>query len=235
MRELLYNTFDTFAFNNFINDHINTSNNLRRALCLWKLACWMFTLTQRLKRSTSRLNDIDFGLVETILHVTIQKLESGERVSLKENIEMQITQSSKMSVVNVGELIEVCVFIFENAAYNNIEADVLRRDLHSVGLKDELCTVFARIWRTAKAEVTFSLLRNIVSGPAILHSFSWQVNMNIVNTNATGLRDPSAIFFFKVFGEEQERPDFAVRMSHSKLYDFFSSLELIQNQLDTLA
>jgi hypothetical protein len=195
----------------------------------------MFTLTQRLKRSTSRLNDIDLGLVETILRVTVHKLESGDRVALKEDIEMQLVQSSHISAANVGELVEVCVFIFENAAYNNIEANVLGSNLRSVGLKEEVCAAFARIWRTAKAKVMFSLLQNMVSGPAILHSLSWQVNMNIVNINATRLRDPSAIFFFEIFGEQQDHPNFAVRMSHGKLYDFFSSLELIQNQLDTLA
>ena len=119
----------------------------------------MFTLTHRLKRSTSRLNDIDLGLVETILRVTVHKLESGDRVALKEDIEMQLVQSSQISAANVGELVEVCVFIFENAAYNNTEANVLRSNLRSMGLKEEVCAAFyTRVWRTSKTLVTFSLL-----------------------------------------------------------------------------
>ena len=60
--------------------------------------------------------------------------------------------------------------------------------------------------------------------------------MKVGQSNAAKLRDSSVIFDFKTTSPDGNGKDssFAVEFDHEKLYDFFLSLERIQEQLDAL-
>ena len=142
----------------------------------------------------------------------------------------------QLNPVELATVLDGCAFIFERAAYENISPQVLELSLSQVGAEASKSSIVGQIWGAEGKYICNSLAAATIAGPMVLSSFSWSANMKVGQSNTAKLRDSSVIIDFNTVSPEGngENSSFSVEFDHAKLYDFFLSLERIQEQLDAL-
>jgi COMM domain containing 10 len=196
----------------------------------------LFTATSKFKSVASLINKLGDKKFKLLLKRVVQKLHiKGEKLfSDKEQEQLQ-----KVLQLNVEELTTVldgCSFIFEKAAYETVSPQTLESSLSQFGVEASKAATVGEVWKSEGKYICNCLAATTIAGPMLLSDYSWRATMKVGQSNAAKLRDSSVIFDFKTSSPDGngEESSFAVEFDHEKLYDFFLSLERIQEQLDAL-
>ena len=196
----------------------------------------MFVSTPRFKYATSLLNGIHNEKVKILLKFVNRKLCDGEDAMRVDEADIgRLLTAIQFNLHDLTTIVDVSTFIFEKAAYDGVTQEILSVNLARTGLHHAKCKIFARVWKEIKPKAISHFMKKIVAGPVLVSFISWKVNMKVGKSSIAKLKDPSVVFCFNTSDSTGTVSDFAVTLSHEKLYRLFSSLELIQKQLDTLS
>jgi hypothetical protein len=118
-----------------------------------------------------------------------------------------------------------------------------------------------KVWQSEAANMLSKLRRRTLGGPKVLAGSSWTMNLQMGQSGLTRLTEPTAIFEMVLSDppsttdvsasrlalaalphehsielSAQAPPEkFMLEFSHDELYEFFTSVERIQTQLDSLS
>jgi len=196
----------------------------------------LFTATTRFKEATDLINTVDDKKFGLLLKRILEKLHLKREQLFNDTECGQLQAMLKLNGPGLSTILDGCSFIFEKASYETVSPDALSEGLTAVGMSASKAGVFADLWRREGKVVLGRLAETTISGPSVLSSFSWRANMKVGQSGAAKLRDPSVVFDFTTSDPDANNVDtkFAVEFTHDRLYDFFLSLEKIQEQLDAL-
>lgn len=202
----------------------------------------MYANSARLHKTSSVLNRLPAERIKLIVNCVVDRICERKKVILNDSEKENILSSIQVTWMELRKIIDGVVFIFENAAYDNSSCDALSESLSRIGLSQSLSQIFIDTWQVENKKIISSFVSKMISGPRSLIAFSWNSSMIIAQTDASKLKCSSTIFTFTTSASEEPEDvsqlsfhkSFAVEFSHGSLFAFFSKLEIIQEQLDTL-
>jgi hypothetical protein len=193
----------------------------------------LFQATASVKKAIIIINDLDSSKYSRILTRVLQRIHLKEERIFSEEEEGKLQSVFGLDIKDVQLLIEVTTFILEQAAYHLAKPDTLSKQLQSLGLEEDKCSLFSQAW-TSQSKSVIERLRNRTFYPKQLESVNWRLNLSMAQSSQSKLKQPNAQFELGVRdGEITEK----VRMefTHEELYQFFTQLESVQEQLDSLS
>eukprot|EP00013_Stygamoeba_regulata_P021108 CAMPEP_0177655108 /NCGR_PEP_ID=MMETSP0447-20121125/14755_1 /TAXON_ID=0 /ORGANISM="Stygamoeba regulata, Strain BSH-02190019" /LENGTH=195 /DNA_ID=CAMNT_0019158933 /DNA_START=148 /DNA_END=735 /DNA_ORIENTATION=- len=191
----------------------------------------VFPESERFSSSVSVLNAIDAPRLPLMVERLCDKLADAEVFSEQERA--QLTAVMGLSAEDLDTLINLAVFVFQQAAYHTLNPAALATHLQDAGFTAVKAEVFSGVWaKTGPALVT--RLRQRPFLPAHLASSEWQINIVMASSLLSRLKTPTALMHFNCEEGGQSKP-FTVEFSQAELVTFFQNLQQIQQQLDDLA
>lgn len=175
-----------------------------------------------------------------ILGRLLKRLHAKEERAFTAAEEKQMEEVLGLSGTDVTLILETCSYFFEQAAYYAVAAGGLGAHLAQAGLTGAPLEALTRAWETERDGVLERLKERSVT-PASLEQVSWQLHLQMAQSNLSRLKEPTAIFALSIRGDgaqqqqQQQRERVTMEMSHEELYAFYLRLEQLQGQLDRLS
>ena len=169
-----------------------------------------------------------------ILGRLLKKIHAKDERAFTAAEEKQMEEVLGLSGNDVTLLLESCSYFFEQAAYYGVPASGLSAHLSQLGITGASLEALSRAWESERDGVLERLKERTVS-PATLEQVSWQLHLQMAQSNLSRLKEPSAIFALSVKADgSQQRERVTMEMNHEELYAFYLKLEQMQSQLDRL-
>eukprot|EP01035_Chromulina_nebulosa_P020142 gene20142-26151_t len=132
-------------------------------------------------------------------------------------------------------------YIFEQAAFSSTGPEPLYEILQDGGFDEPHSKVVGKIWST-EAPGFISKLKKRSLGNKTLLNTDYQLNIKLSDSNNAKLQDGSAVLQFKLGKPDDsltisnnEEEIVTMEFNHSELFTFFTQLDKIQKQLDSLS
>lgn len=169
-----------------------------------------------------------------ILGRLLKRLHSKEERAFTAAEEKQMEEVLGLGGADVTLVLESCQYLFEQAAYYAVPAAALGAHLAQLGLAGAALEAIGRAWE-AEREGVLERLKERSVAPATLEQVSWQLHLQMAQSNMSRLKEPSAVFALTVKSDgSAARERVTVEMNHEELYAFYAKLEQMQAQLDRL-
>ncbi|XP_036061193.1 COMM domain-containing protein 10 isoform X2 [Onychomys torridus] len=131
-------------------------------------------------------------------------------------------------------LIRILQKLHLKAVYHNVKPAALQQQLENIHLTQDKAEAFANAW-SAMGQETVEKFRQRILGPHKLETVGWQLNLQMAHSAQAKLQSPQAVLQLGVSQEDSKNLEkVLVEFSHKELFDFYSKLETIQAQLDSL-
>ncbi|CAE7622394.1 COMMD10, partial [Symbiodinium microadriaticum] len=150
--------------------------------------------------------------------------------------EDQLMSVFGLTAENLSLVLDSCCYVFEQAAFQNVGPEPLYDQLLQAGLDEAHAKTIGRLWASERAEFIGKLKTRSIGSCALVDT-DHHLNLLVGESNLSRLQDPTALFEFTTTtpGGEQLTEKTVVEFSHAELFDFFTQLERVQVQLDSLS
>eukprot|EP01098_Paradermamoeba_levis_P008243 TRINITY_DN341_c0_g1_i1.p1 TRINITY_DN341_c0_g1~~TRINITY_DN341_c0_g1_i1.p1 ORF type:complete len:202 (-),score=56.94 TRINITY_DN341_c0_g1_i1:191-796(-) len=195
----------------------------------------IFEVTERFKLGLELVNNLESPKFPLFLSRIVKGLHLRNESVFSTAEEEQLQAIMGLSNGELHMALELSSFIFEQAAYHSLQPKDLAAHLLSAGLDQDKVEIYFRVWQAEREKVVEKLRERTVV-PEVLTSIDWRLHLQMAKRGEERLRSPSALFHFTLSDSDtnQEKEKVAIEFSHTQLFDFFSQLEIIQHQLDSL-
>ncbi|XP_035666460.1 COMM domain-containing protein 10-like [Branchiostoma floridae] len=206
---------------------------VQRSKVAWDKMALMFTATANIKKAVSLINQLDAAKFPRLLQRILQKLHLRDDRSFSEEEEEMLQQALGLQGGDLQLVLETTAFVLEQAAYHSAKPAVLEEQLKNIQLEEDKISVFVKAWSANGKEVILKLRKRTLA-PDQLESVNWRLNLQMAQASQTKMKLPNAMFELGVRHDDDTREKVRMEFTHDELYDFYSQLETIQEQLDTL-
>lgn len=193
----------------------------------------LFQATPSLKKAAALINNLENGKFARVLSRVVQKLHLKNAKVFTSEEEEKLQGALQLDPKELELVINTTTFILQQAAYHLAKPSLLKSQLAAIGLAEEKIQVLIQGW-SSQGKATVEKLRSSTFYPKQLEEVNWRQNLTMAQTGRSKLKQPNALFEF-VIKEGEEREKVQVEFTHEELYAFYSKLESIQDQLDSLA
>eukprot|EP00301_Raphidiophrys_heterophryoidea_P010110 c15152_g1_i1.p1 GENE.c15152_g1_i1~~c15152_g1_i1.p1 ORF type:complete len:200 (-),score=52.27 c15152_g1_i1:22-621(-) len=198
----------------------------------------MFPATARFKEGVRVINTADQGKLPLVLGRVVGKIDRRTERIFTEDEEVQLASVLKLNSNDVKTLLQVSCFIFERAAFHNMNAAKLVSELETAGVAETQVVSFGSCWKDNRVEVCSKLRDSVSTSRFTLGSVDWRLDLQMSQDSLCRLRLPAAILELHLVDNsiptKPEVENLAVEFGHDELYDLFTQLEKIQDQLDAM-
>mmetsp|Transcript_37490 Transcript_37490/g.64681 ORF Transcript_37490/g.64681 Transcript_37490/m.64681 type:complete len:214 (+) Transcript_37490:108-749(+) len=202
----------------------------------------LIAVTARLKEATGLINGITVAKFPILVTRIIGKLHLRSESIFTDAEQEQLCSLFGLTTSQLSTVLESLSYILEQAAYHTIHPNQLKDLLMGADMDEEHAQAVATVWAEEATEFVGRLKEHTMSGPKALLDSQYRLHLMMGESNLTRLKDPSALFEFKLGraeagpqGQNTDKEDVVVEFSHSELYDLFQQLEHVQEQLDSLS
>lgn len=191
----------------------------------------MFVL-RSIKEAVIHINSIDSSKLSRLLTRILLKLHLKEERSFSEEEEEKLHSALSLEKQTLQLLLETLSFILEQAVYHNLKPASLRQQLENISVRPEQAEVFTQVWASAAPDVLENIRLGIFA-PKKLDLVGWQLNLQMASSARSRLKAPHAVLNLGL-RTEHDTEHVLVEFKHQDLLDFYSQMEMIQTQLDSL-
>ncbi|XP_061117316.1 COMM domain-containing protein 10 [Conger conger] len=190
--------------------------------------------TQSIREAVTHINAIDLNKFSRLLSRILQKLHLKAERSFSEEEEEKLQGALSLDKQALSLVLETVSFILEQAVYHNVKPASLKQQLESVHLDPDKVDALSQAWASTASD-TVEKFRQRIFAPKKLEHVGWQLNLQMAQSTQAKLKSPHAVLELGVAGEEDQNAEkLFVEFSHQELLEFYSKLETIQEQLDSL-
>lgn len=187
--------------------------------------------TEQVRRAVDTMNSIESDKFRLLLQRIALKIHSPQEASFKseeiEKLEKSLSLSNELCLL----VIDILEFIFLQAAFEIIKPAVLEASLGKIRLDEEKISLLVATWKENGKEIVEKIRNTKTISFRRLTSIKWRLNLQMACDAKSKQKAPNAIFEFGVGNQESVQVEF----SRDQLYDFFTKLESIQKQIDSLS
>jgi COMM domain containing 10 len=130
-------------------------------------------------------------------------------------------------------LIDSCQYIFDQALYYSVDSTKLSAQLEDSGLTSNSET-FKQVWEELGSSYVNSKKENSLQGPLELVDVNWRTQIKLSQASSGKLKTTNSVFEFVLGRNEIPEDKIVVEFTKEELYEFFTKIEKIQTQLDSL-
>ncbi|KAL5482030.1 hypothetical protein EMCRGX_G022310 [Ephydatia muelleri] len=196
------------------------------------MASALFQSTPSLKKAAGIINELESEKFGKLLARIIQKLHLKDEPAFNADEQEKLLSALQLDPRGLELVLETTTFVLQQTAYHIAKVAVLKEHLQNIGLNEEKITMFVQTW-TSQGKAVLERLRSRAFYPYQLEESNWRLSLQMAQASKSRLKVPNALFEFVVNGDE-EKDKIHVEFSHEELYDFYTKLECIQQQLDSL-
>eukprot|EP01111_Echinosteliopsis_oligospora_P001816 TRINITY_DN1265_c0_g1_i1.p1 TRINITY_DN1265_c0_g1~~TRINITY_DN1265_c0_g1_i1.p1 ORF type:complete len:208 (+),score=47.38 TRINITY_DN1265_c0_g1_i1:214-837(+) len=200
----------------------------------------LFNLTSRLKTAISIINNVNVARLPLLLSRVIRNLHNKNEKVFTEAEEAQLQNVIHLSSAELNNLLEVCAFIYEQAAYYSVSVSSLGVQLDKTGLASDRIQAFQKVWQE-EAEALIIKLRTKSVAPHELEGVGWRLHLHLSQKGLARIKAPTAIFEMSIsdnhhdsIADIKKDEKMILEFDKSQLQQFYLMLEQIQDQLDIL-
>lgn len=163
-----------------------------------------------------------------------ERLFSGEE-------EVQLQTLLQLSPTQLQQIISLCAFTFQQAAYFGLTAQSLEHELLASSASPDQVAAFLHAWAVGGPLAVKRLMSQTSGGAARLKGVEWRVKLqNIQSEDQTAEAKPAlpaTLLELSVAPQEGKLKEdkLVLELSREQLHDLFMKLERVQDQLDALA
>ncbi|XP_076350468.1 COMM domain-containing protein 10-like isoform X2 [Tachypleus tridentatus] len=117
------------------------------------------------------------------------------------------------------------------AAYHLVKPNVLSQQLEPLKMNEKKISAVVDAWTNNAKEVT-KKLRERTFAPKELSIVSWELHMELAQSNLSKQKRLLGLIELGLMSETEEK--IQMQFDHKQLYSFYTQLETIQSQLDSL-
>jgi len=183
------------------------------------------------------MQGIDKNKFSLLLSRIVKTLHLKNEKPFSDSEKQQLKNVLKLNENEVDVLIEACSFIFEQSAYYNLQPSSLQTHLEKAALKPEQVSAFVSVWENEREALLGQFRGRTSLIGKKLDKVEWELHLQMAQSSVSRLKNPSAVFDFSLKNVDSNQPTekFEVEFSHQQLYELYSNLEKIQDQLDALS
>ena len=204
-----------------------------------------FKISSRFISTASTINVISVDKFSKLLQRIIQKLHIRDERLFTVEEETQLKTVFNLTDETLRLVIDVCCYIFEQAAFSGIGPEPLYETLLEAGIDELHSKVIGRLW-AAEALNFINKLKSRTLGSKSLLETRYHMNLIMADSILSKQHEPTAIFEFTLSNPEtndttnttnntNNTEKLCAEFSHQELYGLFNDLERIQAQLDNLS
>ncbi|XP_006813989.1 COMM domain-containing protein 10-like [Saccoglossus kowalevskii] len=194
----------------------------------------MFQATNRIKKAFALINELDATKFSRILTRILQKLHLRDERSFSEDEEEKLQTALGLESEDVQLILETIAFIIEQTAYHCAKPTVLEQQLKNLELDDDKVSVFVKAWATNGKDVIDQLRQRTIAINQ-LEDVSWRLNLQMGQAKSSKMKIPNAMLELDVSNDNGGEDKLRMEFSHKELYEFYTKLETIQSQLDSIS
>ncbi|XP_014673344.1 PREDICTED: COMM domain-containing protein 10-like [Priapulus caudatus] len=188
-----------------------------------------------LKKAGELLNRLDSAKFPLLLQRIVQKLHLKDERAFTDDEEGKLHSTFKLDTDELELVLETTEFFLQQAAYHNAKPAVLTQQLQSLGLNEDKVADIVDTW-TSNGKDVIENLRKKTLNPKQLDTIKWRLNLQMAQSTRSELKEPNAAFELGIRDHNtKETEKLQMEFTHEELYAFYSQLEQIQSQLDTLS
>jgi len=191
--------------------------------------------TVQITKAVDLINNIETERFLLLIQRIILKLHSINELSFKQDEFEKLEKSFGLSNENVNLIIDILEFIFLQAAYEIAKPGYLLASLIKIKLSEEKSNCIVEYWKENAKEILEKIRQHKTISNQRLKSIKWRLNLNLASDFKTKQKHPTALFEFNVSSDlNKEDQSIQVEFNKEQLFDFFTKLEQIQEQIDAL-
>ena len=190
--------------------------------------------TVQITKAVGLINNIETDRFLLLIQRIISKLHSTNELSFKQDELEKLEKSFDLSNENVNLIIDILEFIFLQAAYEIAKPAYLLASLIKIKLSEEKSNCIAEYWKENAKDILEKIRQHKTISNHRLKSIKWRLNLNLASDFKTKQKNPTALFEFNIDNLNRKDESIQVEFNKEQLYDFFTKLEQIQEQIDAL-
>ena len=200
----------------------------------------------RLSEAVKITNEMPVEAFKSISRRVVRRLGDRSRVSLlTTSEEQQACSTLGLSEAELAAAVELCAYVFEQAAYQMQRPEQLEQHVgSSLALSAGHAAAVRQVWENEAAGYVARLREHHMLGKRILCDTKWTTQLCLAHSSSTETKSinesSTAIFDLSLADESRLHSGIAqehlvVESSHADLYDFFLKLQDIQRTIDDLS
>jgi len=193
----------------------------------------IFGGSDNLRNSITIVNGIAVGKLPKLLQRVLDKLHLPNDKPFSAEEEDALTAAFELDADQVSLLLGTIAFIFETAAYHDLEAEALLEHLTGLGMQAAQGTIWGKAW-AAKGGVVVKNLRDRAFFVTEATNVNWRLNLQLAQSSQSKMKTPNAMFEISVLNKSGEKDEVQVEFDRTQLAKFYTQLEIVQEQLDHL-
>uniref|UniRef100_A0A8C5W1G9 COMM domain-containing protein n=1 Tax=Microcebus murinus TaxID=30608 RepID=A0A8C5W1G9_MICMU len=174
-----------------------------------------------MKKAVSLINAIDIGRFPRLLTRILQKVHLKAESSFREEEEEELQVAFSLEKQDLHLVLETI-------------PTALQQQLENIHLTQDKAEAFVNAWSLMGQEMVEKFTQRILA-PQELEIVGWQLNLQMAQSAQAKLKSPQAVLQLGVSNEDSKNLEkVLVECTHKELFDFYTKLETIQAQLDSL-
>lgn len=185
--------------------------------------------SSKLRKSINIINTLQAERLELFLERVLEGLKGSEKQIFSRKELKQLENVLNLDASDLTLLIQTCVFLFEQVAALKLRKDQFNEQFLAIGMNEELIARFTHIWDEQGAEYMVHLREKLVGLPILLEKNEWKLVLPLSSSHLARVSPYADLKLSLSDGKV-----FTASFTPSQLLSFFSKLEIIQGQLDSL-
>ena len=197
----------------------------------------IFQETEILLSAVSTFNKVEPNKFPLLLSRVLQRYHSSDHKQIFNPEEMvKLENSLALEKEELRLLLDGIKFVVDKAAYFALKPATLLNELTEIGLEEQRASAFSQSWGNLGKSL-IERLKKKTFFPVQLEEIDWRLNLQLAQSFQSRQKVPNAIFQLGLSDETkpaEEKEEVTIEFTREELYQFYSELERIQDQLDSL-
>lgn len=194
----------------------------------------IFGQSANLSQAVALINGVDAKRTPKLLQKVLEKLHLQNEKTFSSEEEDALASAFELDTTALTMLLDTISFIFETVAYHQLEPEAVLKHTKAIGLSDAQSMLFAKAWN-AKGSTVVDELRNRSFFQKEATDVSWRLNLRLAQSTQSIVKEPNALFEINVDSSTNPSGEkVQMEFTRDELYKFYTQLEIIQQQLDSL-
>eukprot|EP00040_Diaphanoeca_grandis_P039630 m.259637 g.259637 ORF g.259637 m.259637 type:complete len:205 (+) comp38431_c0_seq1:226-840(+) len=194
----------------------------------------IFGQSANLSQAVALINDVDEKKTPKLLQKVLEKLHLQNEKTFSADEEDALADAFEIDTSALTLLLDTISFIFETIAYHQLEPEAVLKHTKAIGLSESQSMLFAKAWNARGATVVENL-RNRSFFQKEATDVSWRLNLRLAQSTQAIVKEPNALFEINVQSKDKPAGEkVQMEFTRDELYKFYTQLEIVQQQLDSL-
>ncbi|XP_060065538.1 COMM domain-containing protein 10-like [Ylistrum balloti] len=195
----------------------------------------LFTATPAIKRAVTSINALESSKFPLLLTRITQKLHLKDDRTFSEDEESKLQDALGLTAGDLELVLQTLEFFLQQAAYHAAKPAVFTQQLQQLDMDEDKVKTVVEAWTSSGREVV-QRLRQRTLNPKQLEDINWRLNLQMAQSTQLKMKMPNAMFELGVKNENTDKQEkIKMEFTHDELYQFYTQLEMVQKQLDSLS